>query len=59
MKYDKIIWACNNDDCAVEYLHILVVSPAIEAKYTDDVVECTACGQEMTFCEIISEAGDL
>lgn len=57
-KYDKIIYACNNDDCIVEYLHILVRSNQ-SVKYTEDIVVCPSCNIEMVFCELIEEAGDL
>lgn len=58
LKYDKIIFACNNDDCCVEYDHILVRAGGCYS-LEETAPDCAICGTIMTFCERIEEAGEL
>lgn len=58
MKYDKIILACNNDECDLEYIHMLIKAGTFEF-IQEDMIPCSLCGIYLTFCERIEEAGDL
>lgn len=58
MKYDKIIFACNNDDCPIEYEHVLIRAGQ-SLHLEEEGMFCTFCEHPMVFCERIEEAGDL
>ena len=55
MKYDKIIFSCNDSECQVEYVHLYV-----RHDLQNYEIPCPYCGARfLVFCEYIENAGKM